>query len=345
MTQKDKVSRDVTIFDVANEASVSYSTVSRVINNKEHVSQEKRERVLKTMAELGYVANIQARTLAGGRSNIVGLLVHGLNTSYIGEIIKGIDTELGSAHYDLMLYTTHRRKLKESEYVTRLTRNLVDGLLLVLPRNEEVYLAALRQRQFPHVLVDYQGMNQDVPTVVATNRRGAYEATSYLIAIGHRRIGFITGNMEQGCAQERLAGYKAALEDHGLPVLPQLIQEGNFLQPRGYSCAKALLSLAEPPTAIFASNDISAFGVMEAVRDHGLQIPRDISIIGFDDIPQTAHVHPPLTTVCQPLEEMGSIAARMLVKYIMEPDSPIERREVPTTLVIRQSCAPLSSSS
>jgi LacI family transcriptional regulator len=338
MTQKDRMSRDVTIFDVANEASVSYSTVSRVINNKEHVSPEKRERVLKKMAELGYVANIQARTLAGGRSNIVGLLVQGLDTSYIGEIIKGIDTELGMAHYDLMLYTTHRHRLKESEYVTRLTRNLVDGLLLVLPSNEEVYLAALSQRHFPHVLIDYQGMNQSVPTVVATNRRGAYEATTYLIESGHRRIGFITGAMEQGCAQERLAGYKDALADYGLPVVPQLIQEGDFLQPRGYSCAKALLSLAEPPTAIFASNDISAFGVMEAVRDHGLQIPRDISIIGFDDIPQTAHVHPPLTTVRQPLQEMGSIAARTLLRYIVEPECPIERREVPTTLVIRESC-------
>jgi LacI family transcriptional regulator len=344
MTQKDKVSRDVTIFDVANEASVSYSTVSRVINNKEHVSQEKRERVLKTMAELGYVANIQARALAGGRSNIVGLLVQGLDTSYIGEIIKGIDIELGNAHYDLMLYTTHRHKLRESEYVNKLTRNFADGLLLVLPRNEEVYLAALRERHFPHVLVDYQGMNQDAPAVVATNWRGAYEATTYLIETGHRRIGFITGAMEQGCSHERLAGYKHALADHGLPVVPQLIREGDFLQPLGYSCAKALLALAEPPTAIFASNDITAFGVMEAVRDHGLQIPRNISIIGFDDIPQTAHVHPPLTTVRQPLQEMGCIAARTLLRYIMEPERPIERTEVPTTLVIRESCQPPLSS-
>src|SRR6266700_2134930 len=324
MKQKGKLSEDITIFDVAKEAGVSYSTVSRVINNKEHVSPEKRERVLRAMAELGYVANVQARTLAGGRSHIVGLLVHGLDTSYIGEIMKGIDNELNHASYDLMLYTTHRRKMKESAYVVKLTRNLVDGLLLVLPRNAEAYLETLRQRHFPHVLVDHQGLpTVEAPAVGATNWQGAYEAASYLVALGHRRIGFITGTMDVGCAQERLAGYKAALEKHGLVIDLELIREGDFFQPRGYICAKGLLALAEPPTAIFASNDISAFGVMEAVRDHGLQIPRDISIVGFDDIPQAASVHPPLTTVRQPLEEMGSIAARMLLKYIADPDQPV----------------------
>lgn len=212
MKQKGKLSEDITIFDVAKEAGVSYSTVSRVLNNKEHVSPEKRERVLRAMAELGYVANVQARTLAGGRSHIVGLLVHGLDTSYIGEIMKGIDNELNNVNYDLMLYTTHRRKTKESAYVIKLTRNLVDGLLLVLPRNAEAYLETLRQRHFPHVLVDHQGLpDVDAPAVGATNWQGAYEATSYLIELGHHRIGFITGMMDTGCAQERLAGYKAAL--------------------------------------------------------------------------------------------------------------------------------------
>src|SRR5437762_3904389 len=138
-------SDEVTIFDVAKEAGVSYSTVSRVINNKDYVSIDKRERVLRAMAQLGYVANIQARSLAGGRTQIIGLLVHELNNGYIGEIIKGIDNEMAEAHYDLMLYTTHRRKTKESVYVTRLTRNLVDGLLLVLPRNAGAYLETLHR--------------------------------------------------------------------------------------------------------------------------------------------------------------------------------------------------------
>lgn len=332
---------EVTIFDVAKEAGVSYSTVSRVVNNKEYVSANKRERVLQAMAQLGYVANMQARSLAGGRTNTVGLLVHGLNNGYIGEIIKGIDNALDEAHYDIMLYTTHRHKAKESVYVTRLTRNVVDGLLLVLPRNAEVYLEALNKRRFPHVLVDHEGIShgQRVPSIVAENWRGAHDATRYLLQLGHRRIGFITGSLDMGvCAQDRLSAYKAALQEYGLPVLPELIREGNFLQPLGYSCAKELLNLEVPPTAIFASNDISAFGVMEAVRDQGLRIPRDISIIGFDDIPQSTHVHPPLTTVRQPLEEMGQRAARLLLNYINNPNAEVECIELPTELVIRESC-------
>jgi LacI family transcriptional regulator len=342
MHETNKRGRDITIFDVAEEAGVSYSTVSRVVNNKGYVSEEKRERVLRAMTQLGYVVNMQARSLAGGRTNVIGLLVHGLNTSYIGEIIRGIDNALDQVNYDLMLYTTHRRKTRESAYVTKLTRNAVDGLLLVLPRNAAAYLETLDQHHFPHVLVDHEGFidNKSAPAVSAMNHKGAYEATHYLLQLGHRRIGFITGMMDMGCAQERLEGYKAALQEQGLPVLPELIREGDFMQPTGYTCARALLSLAQPPTAIFVSSDLMAFGVMEAVRDRGLQIPRDISIVGFDDIPQAVHVHPPLTTVRQPLEEMGRVAARLLLAYIENPARPVERVELPTELIVRESCQP-----
>jgi LacI family transcriptional regulator len=330
--------RDVTIFDVADEAGVSYSTVSRVINNKDHVSPEKRERVLRAMAQLGYVANEQARSLAGGASRVVGLLVDSLITSYMDEIIRGIDEALDAENYDLMLYTTHRRKTKESVYVTKLTRKLADGLLLILPRNASAYLDTLRQRRFPHVLIDYLSDGQNAPSISATNFRGAYDAMSYLLSLGHRRIGFITGNMEFGCARERLAAYKEALKDHGIPVDSALIREADFMQPQGYQCAQQLLSLPQPPTAIFASNDMMAFGVMEAARERGLRLPEDLSIVGFDDIPQAEHVHPALTTVRQPLEEMGRSAARLLLHYIAEPSAEVERIELPTELILRESC-------
>ncbi len=332
------LARDITIFDVADEAGVSYSTVSRVVNNKSNVNPETRERVLRAMAQLGYVGNIPARSLAGGSSRVIGLLVDHLNTSYMGEIIRGIDDALEANNYNLMLYTTHQRKTKESAYVTKLTRNLADGLLLILPRNEKAYLETLHQRRFPHVLVDYQGYNQQVPSVVTTNRKGAYDATTYLIKIGHRRIGFITGTMEFGCAQERLAGYQDALKDHGLAFEPDLVREGDFMQPQGYHCAHQLLSLPVPPTALFVSNDVMAFGAMEAARELGLRLPMDLSIIGFDDIPQAAHVHPTLSTVRQPLEEMGRCAARLLLKYIADPEAEVERVELSTELVIRESC-------
>jgi LacI family transcriptional regulator len=337
---RKKNASNVTIVDVANEAGVSYTTVSRVVNNKDNVKPETRERVLMAMTRLGYVVDQRARSLAGGRSQVIGLLVHDVGTSYIGEIIRGIDAEVASAQYDLLLYTTHRRKTKESAYVVTLTRGLADGLLLVLPRDPGAYLETLSQHRFPHVLIDHRGVDEETPAVAAANRQGAHTATEYLIELGHRRIGFITGAMDQMCAQDRLEGYTAALAEHGIAFDQELVYEGNFFQPPGYAGASALLELPNAPTAIFASNDISAFGVMEAVREHNLRIPEDISVVGFDDIPQAAHVHPPLTTVRQPLEEMGRIATRMLLEYIEDPQRPIERVELPTELVLRQSCHP-----
>ncbi len=339
--RKNSRSHNVTIMDVAREAGVSPTTVSRVLNNQDHVRPDKRARVLTAMTRLGYVVNQQARSLAGGRSHRQsGLLVHEVGVSYTGEIIRGIEEELVAAQYELMLYTTHRRKTKESTYVATLTRGMTDGLLLLLPLNPQAYLESLHQERFPYVLIDHQGTNEACPAVAATNRQGSYDATAYLIELGHRRIGFVTGEMRLGCAVDRLEGYKAALADHGIAFDPALVVEGHFQQPDGYAGANALLALPDPPTAIFASNDVSAFGVMDAVRDHGLRIPEDVSVIGFDDIPEAAHVHPGLTTVRQPLEQMGRLATRMLLRQIKDPEYTGERIELPTELVIRQSCQP-----
>jgi LacI family transcriptional regulator len=327
--------KKITIVDVAREASVSLTTTSRVINNKFHVRPEKRERVLRAMARLGYTVNLQARSLRSGRSQMVGLVVRDVGTAYAGEIVRGIDLVLAESQYDLMLYTTHRRKTQESAYVTMLSRGLADGLLLILPRDPEAYLRVLRERRFPHVLIDHQGIDNRGPAVGATNWQGAFDATRYLIDLGHRRVGFITGDMELGCARDRLAGYHAALDQFGLPDDPALIREGDFFQTCGYTAANELLTLPEPPTAIFASNDVMAFGVMEAVRDHHLRIPDDISIVGFDDVPQATQVHPPLTTVRQPLEQMGRAGARLLLEIIQDPEHLLPRIELPTELAIR----------
>ncbi len=338
MAREEASSKSVTIFDVAREAGVSYATVSRVLNNTDHVKPEKREAVLRAMARLGYVANQQARGLAGGRSRVVGLLVQGLESSYTGEIIRGIDEELAAAQYDLMLYTTHRRKTKESVYVAAISRGMAEGLLLSLPRNPAAYIEILRRRSFPYVLIDHQGIGDEHRSIGATNRQGAYDATRYLIELGHRRIGFITGMMELGCAVDRLAGYQAALDDHSIAADPALIYDGDFLRPAGFAGARALLKLPDPPTAIFASNDDMAFGVIEAARDLGLRIPDDLSVVGFDDIPQAAIIHPPLTTMRQPLEQMGRAATQMLLKLIDDPQLQVESVVLPTELIVRESC-------
>ena len=334
----------VTIIDVAAEAGVSYGTVSRVINNDDHVKPETREKVRQAMERLGYVVNRQARRLAGGSSNTIGVLVPDLGTSYIGEIMRGIDAELGLSDFDLMLYTTHRTASKEANFIANLTRGMVEGLLLVLPRNPSDYLGLLTSRNFPFVLIDHQGTGEQCAAVGATNWQGSYQAIKYLLEAGHTRIGFITGAMDLACSVDRLDGYHAALRTYHIPVDPDLIVKGDFFQPSGYSGANRLLALHEPPTAIFASNDVMAMGALDAVRESGLRVPEDISLVGFDDIPQASLVHPALTTVRQPLEQMGRIATQMLLDMLNNPGKKINRIELPTELIIRDTCRQLSSS-
>ncbi len=324
-----------TIVDVAKEAGVSLSTASRVLNNRNHVRPDKRERVLRAMKRLGYTANEHARSLRGGRSHTVGLVLRDIGTGYAGEIVRGIDLELADHQYDLILYTTHRRKTKESVYVASIARGLADGLLLLLPQNPDAYSESLRERSFPFVVIDHQGADNAGPLVLSTNRLGAYEATRYLLSLGHRRVGFITGTMSMISARERLAGYREALREFKVAEDGDLVRTGDFMQPRGFAAANELLDLPDRPTAIFASNDVSAFGVLDAVRAHGLRVPEDISVVGFDDVPQAAHVNPPLTTVRQPLEQMGRAAAHMLLEIIRDPEYQPQRIELATELIVR----------
>jgi len=334
---KKTVPAKVTIVEVAEKAGVSLGTVSRVMNNDVHVAPETRERVSTVMREMGYVANRQARGLKGSRTNVIGILAPDLGTGYIGEILHGVDAELGLHQFDLMLFTTHRTATKEASYVANMVQGMVDGLLVILPRNPADYTGILTRRNFPFVLIDHQGTGNPCPAVGAASWQGGYNATEYLIKLGHTRIGFITGSMDLGAAIDRLEGYKSALQVHHIPIDPQLIYEGTFFQPDGYAGGSTLLKLENPPTAIFASNDVMAMGAMDAIRTRGLRIPEDVSILGFDDIPQAAMVRPALTTVRQPLEEMGRLATQMLIDQLKNPDKEIGRVELPTQLIVRDS--------
>jgi len=327
----------VTIVEVAQIAEVSLGTVSRVLNNDPHVAPETRERVSAVIQDLGYVANRQARGLKNKKTNVIGVLVPDLATSYIGAILHGIDTELALHQLDLMLFTVHRAPIDEANYVANMVQGMVDGLLLVLPRNFEDYTGTLMQHHFPFALIDHQGTGNLCPAVGATNWQGAYSATEYLIKLGHERIGFITGSLGLGCAQERLKGYQSALRTHHLPEDDELIYRGDFQQPDGYTGASALLDLPAPPTAIFASNDLMAMGAMDAVRYRNLRVPDDISVIGFDNIQPSAMVYPPLSTVQQPLEQMGRVATQMLLSILKDPTSEVGRIELPTELIVRGS--------
>jgi len=336
-----KKRRGVTIVDVARASGVSYTTVSRVLSGYEFVSETARTRVMKAVENLGYVANLQARSLKGGRSQVIGLLVPNLDNGYVGTITQGIDQELARANYDLMLYTSHRHPGKESAYVSAILNGLTDGLLLVAPLIPASYVNALRDHNYPYVLIDQTDVSENSNVVESTNWQGAYDATCYLIQLGHTQIAFIKGSDAVRSAIDRLQGYKAAIADHNIPLREDLVIEGDYQQQTGYEATKRLLQRKGLcPSAIFASNDLAAFGAMDAARECGLRIPNDISIVGFDDVPQTSFVYPKLTTVRQPLEQMGQLAVKILLQQIDGQSYPPQHVALATHLIIRDSCGP-----
>ncbi|NLE51613.1 MAG: LacI family transcriptional regulator [Chloroflexi bacterium] len=340
MFTNEKKSGAPTIYDVAREAGVSYSTVSRTLTGYAFVKLSTREKVLRAAEKLGYVPNQQARGLAGGRSNMIGVLVPALNNSYITEILRGIDEALSDSDYNLLLYTTHRRRGKESTYAATITNSGADGLLLVVPLIPASYLATLRDQNFPYVLVDQSDPNAGSASINTTNWQGAYDATAYLIELGHRRIAFVSGLAGLASTAERLHGFQDALADHGLPLEDTLIVEGGFTEQGGFDAAQALLDQSDIPTAIFAANDLSATGVIDAIRQRGLRVPQEVSVIGFDDIPQASLVYPKLTTVRQPLDQMGRKAVALLLEQIEQRGADKRQLTLETSLVIRDSCAP-----
>jgi LacI family transcriptional regulator len=341
MQDRKKTSGHATIYDVAREAGVSDATVSRVFNSKNNVRESTRERVLSAAKKLGYIANLHARVLAGGKSNIIGLLVPGIDNAYMAAIVRGIDIELSRADYEMILYTTRRRGLDEASYLRYIANSLSAGLLLVVPLLSPTYFATLSDLRYPYVLIDEFDETGQSFSVDASNWQGAYDATTYLIELGHRRIAFIKGIPMLHSSVARLDGYLSALQDHGITPQDALIVEGDFIQQSGYEQTKRLLSLDNVPTAILAANDIMALGTMDAIREYGFDIPKDISVVGFDDIPQASTTHPKLTTVRQPLEEMGRVGAKLLLEQLENPESPPRRVTLATELIIRNSCRPV----
>jgi LacI family transcriptional regulator len=331
----------VTMAEVAAMAGVSMMTVSRVLNGHPGVAPETRECVERAIAESGFVRNRAARALRRGRTGIVDLVVPHLDSAYILEIMRGVEETLGVGAFRCAISTTRREDRAEREALARIADGGSDGALLVLARGQSSPLDHLRRRQIPIVVIDHRGeLGPDTPAVGATNWSGAYQATAHLLRLGHRRIAHISGPAAIGCSRARRSGYLAALDAAGVPVDPALLPEADFYQEGGYRAACALLDLPAPPTAIFAGNDMQAMGVYAALRERGLRVPDEVSVVGFDDIPVASMVSPPLTTVRQPLAEMGRVAATMLLTLIDGASLPSPRVELATALMVRGSCAP-----
>ena len=327
--------RAVTIQDVAKKSGVSVSTVSRVLNSKDDVASSTQERILTVINKLGYTSNLAARSMRSHRKNLIGLVVPDIGFPYSIEIMKGVNRAIAESKFDLLVYTTgdiHKdgTASHEQHYVSLLNNSVTDGVIIVASAAAEFITDS------PIVAVDPHIINPNYPSVQGTNYQGAMEAMNYLIGLGHRRIGFISGRPEIGSAGRRLQGYQDALTNAGIELDGKLVANGDFTQKIGYKCTRELLALSNPPTAIFAANDQSAIGVFEAAEELGLHIPDDLSVVGFDNISEAKYLG--LTTINQFLEEMGYVAVQMLIKLIGGVSLELEVHKMQTKLIERSSC-------
>lgn len=327
------------ISDVAREAGVSKSTVSRVINCNNIVSEEMRVRVTRAMKKLDFQPNAQARSLSLKRNNFIGVIVPEIRRPFYGEIIDGIEETLVNAGYYLALCSTHNQPGHELNLARLMRERRVDGLIIVTPRElDSKTLQNLAAEKFPVTLIDGTAKAL-VSSVIIDNYEGARTAVRHLIKLGHRRIGLIAGLDTPEC-RERLRGYREALETANIAFDPSLVVRGDYLEESGASATEKLLSLHGRPSAVFATSDLMAIGALRTMRSYGLQVPDDISLVGFDDIEPARWVSPMLTTIRQPLRQMGEIGAKKMLKILNGEEPEITRIVLSGELIERESSAP-----
>jgi LacI family transcriptional regulator len=340
MTLEQQQSRRSTMAQIAMEAGVSTTTVSKVLNQLPGVGAQTRARIQRVIEQHDYVQNHAARHLRKGQSGLIDLVIMRLEGGYDLGIMHGIQEALEESGHRLVVFATNENEATERLWLRRLLDQSTAGVLLLLPYERIGIAKALMAQNIPFVAIgDRNEPTTAFPTIGSTIWLGGYTATEFLISQGHRRIGIITGPLHLTTSRARLAGYREALERAGIPIDPALICEGNYLLGDGVKQTYALLDQADPPTAIFAGNDAQAAGVYRVLYQRNIRIPDEMSVIGFDDVTYTAQMSPPLTTIHQPLTEMGKMAANMLLRLIAGQQLDSNHVELSTSLVVRESCA------
>jgi LacI family transcriptional regulator len=311
--------------------------VSRVLNGKDDVAVETVEKVQKVIKDLGYASSLAARGMRSHHTNIIGLVVPDVATMYCIEIMQGVNQAIRNMDYDLIIYTNggpdrDRVADQERSSVALLNGGIADGVIVVTPTATDFSSHA------PVVVIDPNSESPDLPAVLSTNYEGALAAMTYLTGLGHQRIGHILGRMTLISGAQRLQGYKDSLAAAGIPVEEKLIELGDYTYETALDAARKLLSLEERPTAIFAANDVTAKGIYQAAKEIGVRIPEDLSVVGFDNLRETAFMTPALTTVDQFMVQMGAIATEMIVKLINGETLPCNLHILQTHLIVRNSC-------
>lgn len=329
-----------TIRDVAALAGVSHQTVSRVINESEQVRPATRAKVAEAIAHLGYQPNAVAQSMATGTTAMLACLAPNLLDYTFASIIEGAQAEARLHGYFLLATSAPDEAGFDALVEELLTSGRTEGLMVIDP-----YVSELARRvptDYPLVFAAGGAhINQPlVNTVVLDDETAALMATRHLLELGHRRVAMVTGPQTEICTQKRRIGFERALHGQQIPVCPDWIWEGDWSAASGYHTGLALLAGTERPTAVFVQNDQMAVGLLQAAREHGLQVPQSLSVIGVDDIPLAPHLWPPLTTMRQDFQRIGREAIRLLLATVADPNTPREHVRLPATLIMRESTAP-----
>ena len=327
---------EVTIDDVARAAGVSPSTVSRVLSGRTNVAQVKRELVLKTVREMGYLPNPTARVLAGGRSMSIGVLTQDITSPFYGEVIHGIQQGLQNSFYLPLFASGHWDLDAEDSAFRMLMSRRVDALIVLGTHTPDEDLLAVAQKM-PVVTVGRRIEGNPFPGYKLDNVKAARTAVRHLLSLGHQRVAHIAGPMHHSDARDRLEGYRQELAAARLPYDERIVVEGDFMETSGLLALEALISRGAPFTAIFSANDQMAFGARLALFRRNLRVPEDISLMGFDDIPGSSFTTPPLTTIRQPNFDLGVAAAQAVLNFLQ--DQPARAAAFSADLVVRESTA------
>jgi LacI family transcriptional regulator, galactose operon repressor len=326
-----------TIYDVARLAGVSTATVSRALNGTGQIAPATRATIEAAVEQLGYRPNTIARSLVTKSTQTIALLLPDITNPFYAALVSGIQQTALAQGWTMLLCTTESDAEREELYLRVLRAKQVDGALvdgLVLPPDR---IARFVEDGFPIVCLDRDIDSRSIPLVQVDNRLGGRIATRHLVDLGHTRIAHVTGAGELGISDERLAGYRDALTEAGLPVDFQLVEEGRFTDDGGHDAARRLLERQPDLTAIFAANDLSALGVMNAVAEAGRRVPDDVSVVGFDDLHLSAYTSPPLTTIRQPAVEIATLATEILIGLTRGQQAERMRHLLEPELVVRAS--------
>lgn len=332
----------VTIKDIAKVVGVSASTVSRALSGSSLVNEDTKRRILKAARRLGYERNELARALVKGASGAIGLVVPDITNPFFSDIVRGVSEIAERSGYGVILCNTDDRADRELSYIRLMRRKRVDGLVVCSARLDAPLDHDLAAAGTPFILVSRLSADPDIPYVMTDDRAGARLAVEHLVALGHRKVGFIGGPESVQASRDRMSEYLEVLKEHSIAERGEWRCYAGFTQGAGREAGRRMLSLAERPSAIFAANDVTALGVLEIAEGLGLRIPKDVSLVGYDDITYASLPRIQLTTVAQQAVEMGQIAADWLFTAIDGDNTPRLQRTLAPRLIVRSTTGPAS---